>query len=320
MTKVMNLSKEIENAKSVAISGHERPDGDCMGSTMGIYLYIKKNFPNIDTHVYLEDHSDVFNCIEGIDDIENPDESERFFDVFICADCSCDRMAQNCQILFEKAGKRINIDHHVTNANGTGDVNYVVAEASSASELVYDVLDVDCIDEEIAKALYVGIIHDTGVLQYSNVSKKTLETVAKLITYGFDFPRLIEETFYQKTYLQTKVCGKVMEESTLKLDGRVSIGTLSKKDMDSYGISSKDLDGIVNQLRQIKGVDVAIFLHELAPFEVKVSMRSTERVNVSQIAQTVGGGGHVRAAGATMKGEFKDIIEILLKEIQKQYD
>ena len=111
------------------------------------------------------------------------------------------------------------------------------------------------------------MIHDTGVFQYSNTTPATLEKAAKLISYGFDFPRLIEETFYQKTYLQSQIMGRALMESVRFMDGQCIVSVIDRKTMDFYQVDSKDLEGIVNQLRNIKGVHCAIFMYETAPLE-----------------------------------------------------
>ncbi len=314
---MLNLTKEITEAKTIGISAHIRPDGDAVGSTMGLYLYLKKNRPELDVHVFLEKPADIFSCIKDIDDIENASDCDTAFDIFFAIDCGKERLGE-AEKLFDKAAKTINIDHHVSNP-GTGDYNYIDPKASSASELVYDLLDKNLLDEEIAKALYIGIIHDTGVMQYSNTQPKTLETVAHLITYGFDFPKLIEETFYQKTYLQTQVLGRALLESFLMMDGKVAVSQVDKNMMDFYQVTSHDLDGIVNQLRNITGVDVAIFMYQLGTMEYKVSLRSNGVIDVARVCSAYGGGGHVRAAGCTMPGRFHDVVNNLTGLIEAQY-
>lgn len=296
MRKMMKLNSELEGAKSVGITGHVRPDGDCVGSAMALFLYIKKNMPEIDVHIYLDTPPEIYNCIKDVDLIENPENVDRDFDVFIMTDVSKERTGE-AEKLFDRAKKKINIDHHITNP-GCGDVNYIVPEASSASELVYDVLDKEGIDVEIAKALYIGIIHDTGVFQYSNVAPKTLTTAAELISYGFDFPRIIDETFFEKTYLQAQIMGRVLSESILVMDGKISVGHLELREMDFYRATSADMDGIVNQLRLIKGVDVAIFMYQLPDRKYKVSLRSsTDNIDVSKVCAYFGGAGYVRIVG-----------------------
>ncbi|MBR4768743.1 MAG: bifunctional oligoribonuclease/PAP phosphatase NrnA, partial [Lachnospiraceae bacterium] len=180
--------------------------------------------------------------------------------------------------------------------------------ASSTCELIYDLIDRKYLDEEIALALYIGIIHDTGVLKYSNVKPKTLRTVADLIAFGFDFASIIDETFYEKTRVQNEMLGRALCESILFMDGRCIASKIDLKTMEFYGAGSHDFEGIVNQLRYTKGVEVAIFMHETEPMEYKVSLRSRGTIDVSEIAKFYGGGGHARAAGFTMHGTFHDII------------
>ena len=195
----MNILQECKGAKRVGISGHVRPDGDCVGSCLGLYLYLKKKCSGARVQVMLEKPGDIFSCISGFDEIDSTFSGQQEpYDVFIALDCEKSRLGE-AEKFFDQAGKRINIDHHISNENGCGDVNYVIPTASSASELVYDVIRKEELDAEIAKALYIGIIHDTGVFQYSNTSPKTLQTASHLISYGFDFPALISSTFYEKT-------------------------------------------------------------------------------------------------------------------------
>ncbi len=311
------LNKEIENARTIGISGHIRPDGDCIGSTMGLYLYLKASHPDKTVRIFLEQPADIFKCIRDLDCIENAEACDDEFDVFFCIDCGKDRLGA-AEKLFDKARHTVNIDHHVSNS-GTGDVNYIVPTASSASELVYDLLDKAKIDEDVAKALYIGIIHDTGVLQYSNTAPKTLCTVAELIKFGFDFPAIIEETFYEKTYLQTQIMGRALLESMILMDGRVAVSQVDRKMMDFYRVDSKDFEGIVNQLRNIKGVEVAVFMYETAFQEYKVSLRSGGVIDVAKIAGFFGGGGHVRAAGCNLTGSFYDVINNITAHIEAQY-
>lgn len=315
----MNIYEEVKGAKTIGISGHVRPDGDCVGSVMGLYLYLKKLCCDAKIQVLIEKPAAIFSCIQGVEEISSdfiPVTDS--FDVFIALDCEKSRLG-DAEGFFDRAKKTINIDHHISNASGCGDVNYVVPTASSASELVYDVMeDKDVIDEEIAKALYIGIIHDTGVFQYSNTAPKTLEIAAKLIAYGFDFPRLIDSTFYEKTYDQNRIMGQVVNKSKLYLDGKCIAGVADREMMDEYRVTSKDLDGIVNQLRNTKGVECALFLYELNEKEYKASLRASGDVDMAKVAACYGGGGHVKAAGVTMQGDAQDIIDKLVEEIAKQ--
>lgn len=315
----MNIYEEVKDAKTIGISGHIRPDGDCVGSCMGLYLYLKKVCPAAAIQVMIERPADVFSCIRGIEEISSDFKpiTEKF-DVYIALDSEKSRIGE-AEKFFDQAEKRINIDHHISNAGGSGDVNYVVPTASSASELVYDVIgDKSDIDADIAKALYIGIIHDTGVFQYSNTSPKTMKIAAELISYGFDFPELIDKTFYEKTYVQNQILGRALLESILFMDGKCIVSMIDKKTMAFYNADSHDLEGIVSQLRSTKGVVCAIFMYQTDTLEYKVSLRSNGAVDVAKVASFFGGGGHVRAAGVTMQGTFYDIVNNLSAQIEKQ--
>ena len=312
----MKILEEVKGAKTIGIGGHIRPDGDCVGSCMGLYLYLKKALPDVETDVYLEQPADFFSCIQDIDRIHCSEVPDKTYDVFIVLDCAKDRLG-NAEPLFEKAAKRINIDHHISNT-GCGDVNVIEPERSSTCELLYELLDTAYLDVECAKALYIGIIHDSGIFQYSNTSPRTLQIAADLIGYGFDFPKLIDETFHEKTYVQNQIMGRVVLESIRFLDGKCIAGIVDKKMMNFYQTSPKDLDGIVNQLRIVKGVECAIFMYETAPMEYKVSLRSQDAVDVSKIAVAFGGGGHRKAAGCTMQGTYHDVINNLSIHIAEQ--
>lgn len=314
----MNIYEEVRDAEAIGISGHIRPDGDCIGSVMGLYLYLKKVCPKAQIEVFLEKPAEIFECISKVEEIRTDFQKKTdVFDVFIVLDAAKDRIGA-AEAYFDAAHKKINIDHHISNS-GCGDVNYIVPQASSASELVYDVIqDKSAIDAEIAKALYIGIIHDTGVFQYSNTAPSTLKAAAELISYGFDFPKLIDETFYEKSYVQNQILGRALLESILFMDGQCVVSMIDRKTMNFYQVQPQDLEGIVSQLRSTKGVECAIFMYELKTLEYKVSLRSNGKVDVAKVAAFFGGGGHVRAAGVTMQGTFYDIVNNLSAQIEAQ--
>lgn len=312
----MNILQECKNAKRIGISGHIRPDGDCVGACLSLYQYLHKCLPETEVKVFLEQPADIFSGIRGFGQIDSTFPEEAPFDVFFVLDCAADRLG-GAQKYFMEANKKINIDHHISN-KGCGDVNLVMPEVGSTCELIYDLLDKEQLDRDIAMAIYTGIIHDTGVFQYSNTTPSTLEKAAHLISFGFDFPRLIEETFYQKTYLQSQIMGRALMESIRFLDGRCIVSVVDRKTMDFYHVDSKDFEGIVSQLRNIRGVDCAIFMYETGVLEYKVSLRSNEKVDVAKVAAFFGGGGHVRAAGCTMKGTFHDCVNNLSLHIEEQ--
>lgn len=312
----MKRVDELKEAKTVAIGGHVRPDGDCVCSCLALYYYLKKELPEARIDVYLEEPPAVFHVLNEIEVIKSEFSSKESYDVFFALDSNDERLGDALPI-FTRAKRRINIDHHISNT-GCGDVNIVEPGKSSTAELLYELMEPELVDEEIAKAIYIGIAHDTGVFRYSNTSSRTMQIASELLKFGFDFSALIEETFYEKTYFQTQIMGRAILGSVRFMDGRCIVSMVSRRMMEFYCVSPKDLDGIVNQLQGVKGVDCAIFMYETGTLEYKVSMRSNGLVNVAEVALKFGGGGHVRAAGCMMNGTYHDNINNLSREIAAQ--
>lgn len=312
---------KIKDSNRIAISGHVRPDGDCIGSCMGLYNYIEKNF-NADqkkqVDVYLDPISDTFTYLKGTSQIKHERNTEMQYDLFISLDCgSLDRLGMSEQV-FKNSKDTINIDHHVSNL-GFAKLNHIEADASSTCEVLSGLFDESLIDLDIASALYTGIIHDTGVFKHSNTSRRTMELAGMLLEKGVDSSKIIDESFYQKTYVQNQILGRCLLESMLILDQKVIVSSVSRKQMEFYQAGTYDLEGIIDQLRVTKGVEVAILIHETGIGEYKVSMRSNGDVNVSKIATFFGGGGHVKAAGFSMKGSCYDVINNIAVHIENQF-
>jgi len=313
----MNLLKEIGEGKKIGISGHVRPDGDCIGSCLATYNYLKNTGKDFDITLFLQAPADVFDFLPNRDKVDTSFVGINDFDVYIALDSGDLNRIGDAEPFFRKAKKTICIDHHMSNG-GYGDVSLVVPDASSTCEVLFDVFEKEYIDEAVATCLYTGIIHDTGVLQYSNTSKKTFDIVGELKTFDINTSKIIDETFYQKTYIQNMILGRVLTESILLMDGKIIAGSVSQKLMRFYDAKPTDLEGIVNQLLYTKGVEVAIFMHEIRSTEYKVSMRSNGKVNVADIAVFFGGGGHIRAAGCMMNGTYYDVLNNITEHIEAQ--
>lgn len=301
-----NFESILEGADTVAIAGHVNPDGDCIGSCMAMYLYLKDNYQQLDVDIYLDKMRPVFGYIERIDEVRQQ-AADKEYDLLLLFDVSsADRIAVVGEYL-HTARKTVCIDHHLSN-QGLAEINFIVPEASSTCEVLYELLNPERISLAAATALYTGIVHDTGVFQYSNTKGATMRIAGQLLDKGVDQTAIIENSFYSKTYVQNQILGRTLMESLLILDGRCIIGIVRQKEMDFYQITPKDLDGIVNQLRVTQGVEVAIFIYAVGNQEYKVSMRSNGQLDVCEIAAYFGGGGHAKAAGCNMQGSVYDVI------------
>ncbi|MCD7864738.1 MAG: DHH family phosphoesterase [Clostridiales bacterium] len=308
----------LTNVKTVAIGGHVRPDGDCVGSCLAVYNYICDNYPDIRTDVYLEPIPEKFTFLENAGRIQqvNTGSDLPSYDLFIALDCGDLNRLGDAAKLFTAAKRTLCIDHHLTNQS-FADLNEVHPNASSASELVWYTLDPEKVTKEIAECLYLGIAHDTGIFQYSCTSSKTMRVAGELMDRGIDYPRIVDETYYIRTYPQQKIWGKALFDSCLFLDGKCIFSMVTRADMEAFGVSAADLDGIVSELRSTAGVEVSVFLYE-SEDGYKISLRSASYVDVAKIALKFGGGGHARAAGALAAGDADTIRNRLLSEIEEQ--
>ena len=314
------LNKILEGVSTIAIGGHVRPDGDCVGSCVGLGQYIRENYSDKTVDIYLKDIPESFHFLKGTETIlESVADEEKEYDLFIALDCGDTGRLDYSKPLLDHAKHTFCVDHHISNI-GFADVNHIVAEASSTSELVYGLLDEEKISKNVAEALYLGIVHDTGVFQYSCAGPETFRVAAKLLEKGIDGPKIIEDTFYAKSYAQNQVMGRALMESILFLNGVGIASFIRKNVMDLYGVVPKDLEGIVSQLRVTEGVEVAVFMYELKQNEFKVSLRSKSELDVSKIAQYFGGGGHKKAAGFTMAGTPFDVLNNLSEQIEEQLE
>ncbi len=317
---MLDILKECKGAKRIGISGHIRPDGDAISSCLALRQYLLNAMPEITADVYLENPiPTIFDGETGYSEIKREFPDADPYDVYFVLDCNRDRLGGPGKY-FDAAVKKINIDHHESNKTGAGDINEIDPDISSTCELLYTLFDKKYVDVEVAKCIYTGMVTDTGVFQYSCTSPDTMRRAAELMEYGFDFPALIQRCFYEKTYLQSQILGRCLMESVRFMDDRCVVSWLDKRTQDFYGVVSKDFEGIVSQLRNIRGAEVSIFMYEVANQEYKVSLRSSEKVNVAKIAEKFGGGGHARAAGCNMSGNVYDCVNNLSKYIEKQLD
>ena len=311
------LDEMLKCAGKIALGGHIRPDGDCVGSCLGLYRYIKDNYKEIETDLYLEDIPEPFKFLEGAEDILHEIPEDKTYDLFICLDCGSEDRLGFSAPLFKKAVQTACIDHHVSNGS-FAEENYVVPDASSTSELIYNLAEKEKISKSAAEALYLGIVHDTGVFQYSCTGPSTFMAAAELLGKGIDAPKIVRDTFYVKTYAQNQILGRALMESIMFLGGACIVSYIRKSTMEFYGVTPKELDGIVSHLKNTKGVKTAVFMYETEPEVYKISLRSDDTVDVSAIAARFGGGGHKKAAGLTMSGSFYNIINRLSAQIESQ--
>ena len=313
----MNLDKILANAHSIAISGHVRPDGDCVGSCLGLFHYIMTWYPMKEVAVYLEEVSDKFSMLSKVDEIQHEVSEDKIYDVYFALDCGSSDRLGFAEQAYLRANVQCCIDHHISN-QAQGEYVYVVPSASSTCELIYGLIEKERLNKEIAECLFLGMAHDTGVFQYSNTAPSTMRAAADCLELGVLGSAIIEKSFYEKTYLQNKILGKAFAESQLYFHGTCMVFGISLGDMNALGVIPSDMEGIVSQMRNTRGVDVAVLIYGLKGNEYKISLRSNETIDSSVIAQHFHGGGHKKAAGFSLIGNYEEVLSLVLHEIGTQ--
>lgn len=313
------LIHAIEEAQTIGISGHRRPDGDCVGACLGLYNYIRDVYPDKDVTIYLESIKKEYQFLRYSDTLNHSFTDKKKLDLFVALDCADEERLGDYGVYAQKAEKVFCVDHHISN-KGFGDSCIVVPDASSTCEVLFDQFDYDKISQSCAEALYMGIVHDTGVFKHTNTTRKTMHIAGDLVAKGLNTSHIIDDTFYRKSYAQNQIMGRALIESIQLLDGKILFSIISKSMLKFYGVSGADLDGIIDQLRMTEGVECAILIYEIGLHKYKVSLRSNDYVDVSKVAAGFGGGGHIRAAGCTMMGLPRDVINNLTLPISKQME
>lgn len=311
------LKKIISEAEYIIVAGHLRPDGDCVGACVALYHFIRNNFPGKSVKVYLETLPDRFASLDPKHNIISDYLSEKTCDLFIVVDCSSSDRLGDAEPAFLKAKHTLCIDHHISNQN-YADESIVVPETSSTCEVLFELMGEDALVPEIAAALYVGIICDSGVFRYSNTTARTLEIAGKLIQTGIPFSDLVDHCVLERTFNQTRMLGRALYASKLLLEGRCIVAMITKQMMEFYAAKPEDTEGIIEELRVTSGTEVAVLLHEMDEREYKVSIRSNDFIDASQIATYFSGGGHKKAAGFHIRGSLTDVVFKITERIQRQ--
>ena len=305
------------------VTSHISPDGDNIGSTLSMYYALNKLGKNV--YYVLDDNppQNLKFLVENMNILKSEEVNLDSYNI-VALDCGDKNRICISQNLIDNAKKIICIDHHASN-DFYGDLNYVVAEASSTCELVYNILREDekinntkIIDEKIATALYTGLMTDTGKLTYSNTHASSFDMAKELLLRKADTQRAVQNVFGSNPYNFYKLLGEAL--NTLEIiNTKVAIMVVTQDMLKRCDIDFKDIDGIVPYARDIENVEVGILLKEKSNNEIKVSLRSKSYADVSRVAKAFAGGGHIRAAGCTINDTIdnakKKILEEALKEI-----
>lgn len=309
-----NIIEEIDKAKNIVILTHENPDGDAIGSSLALYAGLKQLGKNTD--VIIPEYSQTFEFLPNSNEIKKEGKNE-VYDLAIALDCGDIKRLNGFAKYFEDANTKISIDHHSSNTM-FADYNFVNPMAPACCQILVIVLEAlgVIIDKEIGTCLLTGIITDTGGFKYKGVTAETFEFVAELLNRGVnvsDVYKKVLQTISKTRFELTRIAANRLE---FLEDGKITFTYITKEDEEKLGARNNDHDGIVERGRDIEGVEVSIFLRE-TDNGYKISLRSNEYVNVSDICLMFGGGGHIRAAGGNINLPFEQAKAKIVEECKK---
>lgn len=313
MNTLDNILDEINNANSIVILTHENPDGDAIGSGLALYNALKDMGKNPD--LIIPEFPRTFEFLPGADEIKKGSDIEKY-DLAISVDCATIKMLNGFANYFENAEVKISIDHHSTNTM-FGDINYVSPDAPACAQILIVLLNYFKIEvtKEIGTCILAGIITDTGGFKYSGVTAETFEFVAWLLNKGINVSKIYRKVLQTKTRANFELNRIASNRLEFFEDGKVAFTYITKEDEEKVNAESGDHEGIVETGRDIEGVEVSVFIRETDK-GCKISMRSNEYVNVSDVCLLLGGGGHIHAAGVTMQCTIEQAKEKILRQIK----
>ncbi len=306
-----NILEEIKKAESIVILTHENPDGDAVGSSIAMYLGLKELGKTPD--IIIPEFPRAFENLPGIENIKKESDIENY-DLAIALDTASIKMLNGYSKYFEDAKTKIVIDHHSSNTM-FGDYNYVDQDSPACAQLLlvlFNYFNIE-VSKEIGTAILAGIITDTGGFRYDGVTAETFELVAGLCQKGVKVSKVYQKVFASTSKSKFFLHRIALDRLELLDNEKIAFTYITKNDENSVGAENGDYDGIVEQGRDIEGVEISIFLRETEK-GIKASLRSKDYVNVSELCRIFGGGGHIRAAGCTIPGTIEQVKTQILNQ------
>ena len=306
----------IKDHDRFVITSHARPDGDAIGSELGLGLILEKLGKT--AHIFNADpHPRPYQSLPGIERIQVTHKVEGSYDGLFVLECN-DLKRPNLQGLDPYFV--ISIDHH-PKTEPFGDINWLDDSAAAVGEMIYELaqaLQVQ-LTQEIATNLYVAIFTDTGSFQYSNTRARTFVITGDLVHHGASPSAIAQAVYMTRPYARLQILGMLL--NTLQVhSSRIASITLTQDMLEKTGASANDMEGIVDYPLSMEGIDLAAFFREEAKGHYRVSLRSKNHYDVSTVAEHFGGGGHKNAAGLAVEGSFQEVVGKVVLELEKLLD
>jgi phosphoesterase RecJ-like protein len=310
------IARVFREHQRFAVLGHVRPDGDALGSQLALALSLQQL--GKDVRVWNEDGMlEKYSFLPRTELLTKPPPAAEDFDVAIALDTAIQNRLGTTLDSVRSAKIWVNIDHHPSNPR-YGDLVYIDPQAPATGQILFQLMKSEGfpIDLEVAENLYVAISTDTGSFQYSNTTARTFEIAAELVRVGIDVGKVSQQLYENYPRRRIELLRELLGTMRFEGGGRVASFSLSLKTAANLGVLPEDNEGLIDHIRAIRGVVVAIFFEELADGKVRVSMRSkSEKVDVCAICQKFGGGGHTLAAGARVRGTLSEVEQRVLEAV-----
>lgn len=306
----------LDAAQKILVASHVRPDGDAYGCVIAMGLYLRSL--GKDVKVWNEEGmTDKFRYLPECDLVEAPPHERHDFDVLLALDTSTKERLGRVLKATGQIGSLINVDHHVSN-HRYGDLNFIDDSAPATGQIIYDYFQEAgaTITPAIATNLYAAISTDTGSFQYEKTTPATFRIAADLVDKGVDVPSLSRSIYDSHPRRRLELLKALLNSARFTCNDRVASFSLSLATAENLAVLPEDNEGLIDHLRGVEGVQVAVFFEELAGGKVRVSMRSKEpRFDVCKICALFGGGGHPQAAGARLPGPLNDAEQNVLEAV-----
>ncbi len=315
-SKLDQIGRVLRENERFAVLSHVRPDGDALGSQLALALSLQRLGKKV--RVWNEDGMlEKYSFLPRGDLLTKPPHTAEDVDAAIALDTAIQNRLGTAFTAVRSAKIWINIDHHLSNP-GYGDLVHVDPTAPATGQIIFDLIKSQDFpfDREIAENLYAAISTDTGSFQYPKTSARTFEVATELVCTGIDVGQLSQQLYENYPRRRVELLRELLRTMRFERDGRVASFSLSLQTAAELQVLPEDNEGLIDHLRAIRGVIVAVFFEELADGKVRVSMRSkSDAVDVCAICQKFGGGGHTLAAGARVRGTLAEVERNVLEEI-----
>ena len=312
-----DAAQAIRGSQTIVMACHVNPDGDALGSLLGLALALLP-FGKAVTCLSEDGVPDILAFLPGAEMVQQSTDTPAFDLALVVDSGDLPRVGQAVQPIIGRARRVVDIDHHAT-AGAFGDIRVLNSRAASTAEIVYALLQTLAvpITSEIATCLFTGIITDTGSFRFQNVTPNTLRVAAELLEAGAPPAHISENVFENRTFAATRLLGAALAAMQQTPDGKIVWTHVTAKDFQTLGAKDADTEGIVSYVRGVRGADAGILFREMADGNIRVSLRSREGLDVSQIAALFGGGGHRMASGCTLPGPLAAAEQIVLAAVQE---